>query len=368
MSTTASLPVLSFSGSFAAMGEAFGEACRDPIRALYRLRVDNALTQAASYGGRTVGEEALLRVAEASWAETQRYDPDGAEELAGIARGSGLSVLEVLAMNGLTDFRDVLAWHGDLEALGGCSAVIAQRDATREGELICAQTWDLASDNMPFVIGVHRRPERGPETWCLTTVGCLSLIGMNAHGLAVGTTNLRTTDARPGVGYLSMIHKALGASTLEEAALAISGARRAGAHFYFLCDAAGRAVTLECTAHQVARREVSSGIAVHTNHCLTAECARLEGAQPTASSHARQARLETWLGERAGTIDVTTLKVALADRSGGELAVCRDDTGGISTNGAVVMRPETGVIEACHGLPPADPAASGRWVDLRSPP
>ena len=36
---------------------------------------------------------------------------------------------------------------------------------------------------------------------------------------------------------------------------------------------------------------------------------------------------------------------------GGDNAICRDDTNGISTNGAVVIAPERREIHACHGLP-----------------
>lgn len=347
------------------MGEAFGEALRADVHELYRRRLANALEQAAAYGGRRATEEHLLAVAHASWPVTRRYDPAGAEELEGIARGAGLSIERILAMNGLTDYRDVLAWGGELEAFGGCSSVIVQRDATRHGRLLCAQTWDLATDNMPFLLGLHRKPREGPETWCMTTAGCLSLIGMNDQGIAIGTTNLRTTDARAGVMYLSIIHKALAARTQGEAIRAVVEAERSGAHYYYVCDRSGAAVGIECTAKHAHRRDVLEGIAVHCNHCLTEECARIEGAQPSESSHARQVRLETWLGERRGEIDEDTLRQALADRSGGALAVCRHDPLGISTNGAVVMSPEEGLIEACLGLPQEVSGAAAGWVNVR---
>ena len=40
-------------------------------------------------------------------------------QLRGIAEGANLPVEQVLGMNGLTDFRDVLAWGGELELEGG---------------------------------------------------------------------------------------------------------------------------------------------------------------------------------------------------------------------------------------------------------
>lgn len=352
--------ILSFSGSPAAIGEAFGEQCRTEIAELYQARLGNAVSQAKQHGGRDVGEQAVLEVARACLAPTRTHHPDGFAELEGIARGANLSVEQVLAMNGLTDLRDVLAWGGELEAFGGCSAFVVAGDFTASGKLLCGQTWDLATDNMPYVLAVHRRPTDGPQTWCLTTVGCLSLIGLNEHGIACGTTNIRTTDARPGVTYLSLIHKALGQSSIDEAITAITDAQRAGAHFYYLADGTGRGVAIECTPEHAELAEIEVGAYVHTNHCLIPAHQAIEGNTPSASSHARQDRLERLIAEDCGTADLDAAKRWLSDRENGENAISRTDFDGISSNGAVVMEPESGIIHAGHGPPHAT-----TWTDLR---
>ena len=352
--------VLTLSGSSAAIGEAYGRACRAEILELYAARLRNAINQAEVHGGREVGEEAVLAVARACLEPTRAYDPAGFAELEGIARGSGLSLERILAMNGLTDLRDVLAWGGELEALGGCSAFVVAGDWTRAGKLVCGQTWDLATDNMPHVLAVHRRPDDGPQTWTLTTDGCLSLIGLNEHGIAVGTTNIRTTDARPGVTYLSLIHRALASATLAEAAEAIRGAPRAGAHFYYLADASGRGLALETTPGHVDEVRVDSGAHVHTNHCQVPAHQAIESQTPSTSSRPRQARLEALIQADRGAIDLDACKRWLGDRDNGELAISRVDFSNISSNGSVVMEPETGTIHACHG-----PAHAAEWIDLR---
>jgi isopenicillin-N N-acyltransferase-like protein len=353
--------VLSFSGSAAEIGAAFGEQCRAEIPQLYTARLRNAVAQAKLHGGRDVGEEAVLEVARACIEPTRAHHPDGFAELQGIARGANLPVEKVLAMNGLTDLRDILAWGGELESLGGCTAFMVAGDLTRAGKLVCGQTWDLATDNMPHVLAVHRRPNEGPQTWTLTTVGCLSLIGLNDAGIAIGTTNIRTTDARPGVTYLSLIHKALTTSTLDQAALAISEAPRAGAHFFFLANAEGRGLALECTPGHVEAVTVDAGAYVHTNHCLVPAHQALEGDTPSSSSHARQSRLEALIERDRGSVDVDRAKRWLGDREGGELAISRADFDGISSNGAVIMEPQSGGIHVCHGLP-----HEATWMDLRA--
>ncbi|MBM4383165.1 MAG: hypothetical protein FJ091_07305 [Deltaproteobacteria bacterium] len=352
---------IELSGTHAAMGEAFGEAFRNEIARLYAIRLDNALRQATQYGGRATSEADLLRLARACLAASERFDPRGTAELCGIARGARLGEEQVLAMNGLTDLRDGLAW-GDRDEVGaaGCTALIVQRDATADGRARLAQSWDLASDNAPFVVFVARRPSEGPRTWSVTTVGCQSLMSLNEHGLALGTTNLRTTDAGVGVPYLGLIHRALEERSAEAASRVIANAPRAGAHSYLALDRAGAGRVLECTgklAHEVA---VERGTHVHTNHCQVPAHVALEADTPRKSSEARLARMRELLAAKLGSLDSAELRSFYADRAGGSLAICRMDFDGISTNAASVMTPETGEFWGCAGVP----ETPGHWERL----
>lgn len=349
-----------FRGSPRAIGRAFGETCRADIHELYARRIKNAIAQALRYGGQVVDEARVLLVARRSIEATQAHDPAGWVELEGIAEGADLALEKVLALNGLTDFRDVLSWPRALDE-GGCTSIVAARDATADGQVLCGQTWDLATDNLPHTIAVHRVPTNAPETWCLTTDGCLSLIGLNSEGVAVGTTNIRTTDARPGVNYLSVIHKALSHRDAESAARSIVEAHRAGAHYYYVCDASGRVVTVECSAREAWRDDVTSGIAVHANHCERRETKAIEGSTPTSSSKARAARMAALAEADRGRLTLGDLERFFADGENGADAIARDDIDGLNTNGAVVMSPEAGIIRVHHGVPTA-----GRWIDLRA--
>lgn len=349
------------SGSPRELGESFGEAARDDIAELYRLRVANALAQAKEYGGRAVDERLLLDLSRACLPYAERFDPEGHAELAGIARGANLSVEQVLAMNGLTDLRDVLAF-GDLSfrpEAEGCSSFLVQRDQTQGGRALLGQTWDLATDNMPFVVAVERRPAGRPRTWSLTTSGCLSLIGLSEAGVAVGTTNLRTTDSRTGVTYLQLIHRALSAPDVGEVERVITTARRAGAHYYYAADAGGRGVAIECTATRAQVTHVERGHHVHCNHVLDEGQRALEAVTPMASSHCRQARMGALLGAERAPLTPERVMALLADHDGGGNAICRHDFAGISSNGAMVMEPESRSAWIIHG-----PPCSGRWERL----
>jgi isopenicillin-N N-acyltransferase like protein len=351
--------VLRLKGSHRDMGRQLGSELREQTQSFYAIRLQIAIDQAWKYGGRRVDEAEVLKAARSCLPVTRAYDPKGFEELQGIAEGSGLSMEQVLALNGLTDLRDWLAWGGDEDSLGGCSAFVVQKDATQDGAMICGQTWDLATNNMPYVIGVHRQPDTGPQTWTLTTAGCLSLIGMNEDGLCVGTTNVRVTDAGSGVVYLSIIHKALSAGSHSEAVACVTDARRVSGHFYYIASADGQATALECTGTRVHQTQVEQGVYVHCNHCLIPENAELEGNKPTASSLERTSRLDRLFVDNGTQNNLDSAKTFLANTEGGLTAICRDDTEGVSSNGAVVMSPSRGEIQACHGLPSTAP-----WVHL----
>lgn len=354
------------------MGEAFGECERAAVWELYRLRLDNAIEQAERYGGQRVTEGDILEIARRCLAVVRAFSPRGFAELQGIAQGAGLSLEQTWAMNALTDLRDVAAYHdartwaqawGDRADVDGCSSFVALGDRTDDGTSLVAQTWDLATTNMPYVRVVVREPDTGPATVCLTTVGCLSLIGMNARGVVVGTTNLRAVDARVGVGYLDIIHEALARERFEESVAVIETAPRAGAHFYTVVDAAGSVALIECTARLHVTTRPTVGVHVHTNHFIHDElqCVEDQGT-PARSSHQRWQDLTMRL-ERPGEWSVADAQNALADHGSGALSVCRHDDHGISTNGAVVMKPGVRRFLAVHG-----PPCRGGWVSIGGTP
>lgn len=341
------------------MGRAFGHRCRADISALYAVRRANALEQASAYGGRLVGESWLLDVARRCLPIVEAHHPEGFAELEGIAEGAQLSIAEIWAMNALTDLRDVAAFAElgllpDLPADGeGCSSVVVPGAASADGSPLLGQTWDLGTDNMPFVRVVRRRPQHGPATVALTTVGCLSLIGLNELGVAVGTTNLRAHDARPGAGYLDIIHRAL-SGNFDEACRTVREAHRAGAHYFYLAGPDGQTRCFECTATRHVEIAPSAEAYVHTNHFLAPELRPLEvEGTPTASTFHRQDRLTQLT--RCSDLEVEQLMSFFADDDGDELAINRKDFGGISSNGSVVMAPGRRAFWAVHGPADASP-------------
>jgi isopenicillin-N N-acyltransferase-like protein len=344
--------VFEAAGSRFEVGEVLGSRLRERAQALYGLRLASALKQAREEGKVEADEGALLEVARVALAVTEEEDPLSAEELHGLARGTGLPPDKVMALNGLTDLRDALSWWRGGELFGGCSVVVAQGDVTTTRRTLCGQTWDLSTDNGPFVVVVRRRPRGEPESMGLAVAGGLPFLGMNELGLSVGTTNLRTRDARPdGVVYVSLIDRALRCETSTQAADSLSGPRRAGGHSFWVVDAAGAALALECTARSSTESWVRRGFFVRTNHCLTPEFRSLDVDAAHPSTTTRLRRLTTLCSASRGSLDVGGLQRIFADRHDEPWSICRDDFEGTSTNAAAVMEPDARRMHVCVGLP-----------------
>jgi isopenicillin-N N-acyltransferase-like protein len=341
------LSIYELEGSPYEMGQSFGEQCRDEIHRLCKIRMRLAKVMARQEG-RSFSDKRILEICHECLEVTRDFDLPGYEEMRGVAEAAELSLEEVFALNGLTDLKDVMSYANVDE---GCSSFMVARNRSDSGRMLLGQNWDLYTSNKPFVCLVHRKPSDAPETWCLTTTGCLSLIGVNSEGIAVGNTNLKTTDSRIGVQYLSVLHKALSCSSFEDAVESVAASPRSGAHYYYVAGPDGSAVGIECSAQQHHKFEINEGTFVHCNHFLDTDLAKLQTEEPSESTCTRQLRLAELLDEQE-KISVESLKDSLSDHANGENAICRHHgADAVSTNACVILSPETREIHACRGQP-----------------
>jgi isopenicillin-N N-acyltransferase like protein len=347
---------IELSGTPREMGRAQGELLRAEIDAFVQGRFA-ALARYAAARGRSDTSE-FVELGARCMQLAQHWDPEGFEEHLGIAEGAGVEAELLYAIANLTDVRDLLLLS-DGSADEGCSAILLPTERTASGELFAAQTWDLNPSDLEHVVAVHRRPDAAAESWSITLVGCLTLIGMNAHGLALGTTNIKTRGTRIGVGYLSLMHRAIRCQTRDQARRVIADAPRAAAHTYWIADPAG-ALELECTPELVVERTLGARPITRTNHCLAEPVRALEGEPATSSSRARLQRLEQLLA-RTERHDTESLRVVFSDRSDGVDSINRHPEDGqpTVTNAVVIMQPAARRLLACRG-----PADRGRFVQL----
>lgn len=351
------LEIVTATGSPRELGRAQGEAFRERIHAYAAQRID-AFEAYAAERGRTRAREEFLEAGARCLAVHAAWHPAGAEEHSGIAEGAGIDPALLYATTNMTDVRDVLLLPAPAATDEGCTAMLVPPSLSASGELLAGQTWDLNPGDLDFVVGVHRLPANGPETWSVTCAGALSLTGMNEHGIAVGTTNVKTRRSRPGVGYLGILHRALDTRSLEEAFTSVRGAPRAAAHTYWVAGATG-AREFESDPEDVVERSLGTAPLARTNHCLAPVFAAREGEPKTSSSARRLSRAEAVLG--SGGIDVARMRALFADRSDGVDSISRhaEDGQGTSTNACLVAIPARRELWACRG-----PSERGAWRRL----
>lgn len=350
-----SLPIVECAGEPRVLGQQQGEQLRERIGAFIDQRLSAFAQYSRERGGPSV--EQFLAAGAACLSVFEEWDPEAAAEHRGIAEAANVTAEALYGATNMTDVRDVLLLPSP-RADEGCTSLLVPASRSRSSQVIVGQTWDLNPTDLDFVVAVHRRPTTGPETWSVTCAGALSLTGMSAAGVAVGTTNIKTRRSRVGVGYLSLLHRAIRARSAAEARALIDAAPRAAAHTYWLADATG-ASELECDPDHVLERRADDQPLARTNHCLALPMREAEGEPPTVSSQKRLARAQAAL--TAAPQDVASLQALMRDRSDGVDSINRytEDDQGTTTNACLIAIPARLELWACRG-----PADRGEWRQL----
>ncbi len=201
--------------------------------------------------------------------------PDAADEIAGIAAGSGHRVEEIAALNARTE---VLAGIAPRVASTECSTVVS----TAPGRApIAVQTWDWypqMRDNW-FVWSFETAEGRRVTT--LTEYGVLAKIGVNDAGLGVMLNMLHhvaddqtARGGDPTIGF--PVHVLL--RTLLAECASVAEARDLVGSLTFtassaltVVDRGGDAASLETFPEGVGEVKPEAGLLVRTNHFVSAE-------------------------------------------------------------------------------------------------
>lgn len=346
--------VLELSGSPFEMGYKHGLAYKDAIHSFAEERV--RLSGDPLWTGRSFSRREVLELAERCLAEHSRYAPELVDELRGIAEATGLTLAELVVVNGFTDFIDTVynagapAQPAAPVGADNCTAFLVPDGLAEGNHGFFGQTWDMHESATPHVVMLRGRPDDAPAFLAFSTVGCVGMIGMNEAGVAVGINNLLGADGQVGVTWPFVIRKMLMASSAQDALAALTSARLAGAHNYLIMDASGRGYNVE--AHTSAQHvtELGSEALVHTNHCLHDETRAVERTRDPlsqASSEARLRRGEALL-EQGG---VTEGDLQALTRDEASICVRSAPPKHVETCGAAIMRPATGDFWAVWGLP-----------------
>lgn len=352
------LKTYQFKGTPEQIGHGHGEALRETIQRFVQVRLEAAARYFQQQGIKEEGLiDGLRHTGKRCWQMLGQWDPQGFAEHNAIARAARVDAADLYTITNYTDVRDAYRLTGNRPDAEGCTALMAPPSCTRENRLLAGQTWDLNPEDIDYVIASLCIPNKGPARWNIALAGCLSLMGMNSLGLAVGTTNLKTWGSRPGIGYINLIHRSLRCQSLTEAASLLAGAPKSGAHSYWLADA-HQGIRFEVTGFSQDQEHLGDNPWGWTNHCLNPVHQAQEYEPPSASSLARLERLQKLTGT---PLSVEGIKTLFANREDGANSINRywEDRSYAATNACLIADPGQGEIHACRG-----PADRGRWLRL----
>jgi isopenicillin-N N-acyltransferase-like protein len=304
-----------------------------------------------------LSRQRILTLAAACIPAHQAYAPDLLSELTGMADGAGLSLAEMIVVNGFTDFLDTVynacrqeAQPQPLLTIDDCTAFLVP-DQLAAGCGFFGQTWDMHDTALEFVLMLHLEADDEPAVMTFTTSGCIGQIGMNDQGIAVGINNLSGAEGQVGVTWPFVVRKILQQDNIEAALECIVEADLAGAHNYLLFDRLGNGYNVDAMSTNLVVEQLAERPIVHTNHCLepaTLACSQTKLPDSQAHSEARLDFARQQLDTGGSPITVEHLQALTR-----QFPVCTAPAPRFHaiTCGAAIMRPKTAELGAVAGLP-----------------
>ncbi len=197
------------------------------------------------------------------------YDNDILEELQGLAKGAGLSLEEVIALNA----RYELIWGERVVRFfgGGCTSVAALPEVTKDGHTFIGQNWDNAPILTDIMILLEVEQTGKPKVVLSTEAGLLGLKGMNSAGLGMVVNGLVTTRDRfdpTCVPWFLVLRSAINAENFARTLQAVLRAKLAVCGNVMFAHKGGEAIDLEVTPGDVGVVHDKDGILTHSNHFL----------------------------------------------------------------------------------------------------
>jgi len=289
----------------------------------------------------------------------QRYCPDLADEVRGIAEGASLPVADVLALNLLDETDAQLAGLtvGQDRPLTGdrCSAV-AMRSAN-EGVTVGGQNMDIAAWCEGSQVLLRMAIEGEVEQLVFSIAGSIGLNGMNAYGLGVSLNALPTLPSSPdGLPVTFVLRCLLRQRDVASAVQFLRSIRHASGQNYLL-SGRDEIASIECSAERVARvgYEGLQDRLIHTNHPLASpgELRNVESDSQTgtygtsASSQARYSSLDRRMKRADACASVEFLKETFRAKDDPLHPVCRatlnkDDLAGYTVGSSIYEVPHRG--------------------------
>jgi isopenicillin-N N-acyltransferase-like protein len=322
-----SCPVFELSGRPYERGRRYGELAGS----LIQKGVSHYLTQITLLG---LESRELHEIIQDTLPVIESFDAGLLEEMGGIAAGAHVSLDEIVLLNARTELLK-LAAHPELRRRlpssvepDGCTAIVAQPSATRDGDLIHAHNWDWKYESAESSVVLRIRNEDGPDLLTFTEAGGLARFGFNSVGIGI-TGNYLESDRdyrQVGVPLALIRRKVLEQQCLAPAVAAVYSTAKSGSNNIILSHASGLVIDFECAPDETFVVDPEDGILVHTNHWRSpVALGKLKdtGIASAPCSLVRDRRARWLLRPMAGRLAADDVKEVLFDAFDTPWSICR---------------------------------------------
>lgn len=255
------------------------------------------------------------------------------EEIRGIAAGSDLAFLDILALNVRTEImfglfsdpqekRDFTNLPSD-----GCTSLAWLTSSSRS---FLAQNWDWNRDQAQNLVICHIASPPGtdiPALSMITEAGIIGKIGFNAAGVGCCLNAIRCRGVSPRkLPVHFALRRVLESASRAAAVDALKAVGVAGSGHILVADATG-STGLECTSAWVKEVEMdAAGRVCHTNHLLCDDKSDVDEPPWLDDSAVRLARIRE-LVARVDVPSVDAIAGALGDTDGYPVSINRRQEG-----------------------------------------
>jgi len=308
--------------------------------------------------------------------------PNLIEELKGVADGSGMTYLDILAIYLSPEIQSALPLHEILQRQSdaprntslGCTAFLAWGKATTDGSPILAQTRDSSPSGVTSRIIVVAKPRGGNSYVAHSRPTLNGGYGVNSKGVTLAAPTVYTSDSisplksgQPSGLTDSTISKLVMercGSVQESLKYAVS---RPGGYMglnILLLDRQGNAAKIE-RSYSSSNTEIptpdqwpESHLLAVTNHFTSTEMKNLGPPESDPkfeqvwNSYRRHRRITNLLRSSAGNIDLAKFRTFTRDHLDGpsDRSICRHGNS-ICTNSAFIVEPSKRRLHVLTGTP-----------------
>lgn len=345
-------PLIEISGSPRDRGRQYGEAAADRIA----LGIGHYTAQLH----RNDLDDGAIKAITEQFAEGLQADfGTQLDEMRGIAEGADVPFSSIMLLNARTEILKIArrrkAGLSDFIEPDGCTGVIVEPEATRDGRLIHAQDWDWKTECAETSVVLRILRDDGPDVLTFTEAGGLARAGMNSAGVSITGNYLESNldYSQPGVPLAIVRRKALEQEIFANAIRLVHATPKSASNNMMLAHSAGMALNFECVPNETFTLPAQDGLIVHANHFQSqAALSRItdRGIANMPDSLYRDLRVQRLLAPKLGQITVDDVKDALFDDLLTPFSVCRPPRLSMSNNQSatvamIVMEPETGLMQ-----------------------